>query len=116
MLTALNNCTATVERLTPATGTWATVAEDVAGYIEPATEWKVRADGPWRQADSYEGKVTDRLLVPLGTDVQANDRVTVTPDDGGAARTYNARPIQQHHGALAHTLVPLADYEPGATA
>ena len=113
MLTTLNNCTFSIERLSPATGGWVSVISGISGYIEPATEWRTPGAAPFRLADGYEGKVTDRLLCPLETGAEGNDRVTVTPT-GGGAKVYNARPPQNVHGWLAHQVVPLADYEPGA--
>lgn len=113
MLTTLNNCTAKIERLSVATGAWATVATGVAGTIEPSSPWNQPSEAPWREVDGYEGKVTDRLFLALSVDVKGSDRITVTPT-GGTARMYKARPPQHRPaGRLAHQVVPLADYAPG---
>ncbi len=114
MLSTLNNCTATIERLSVATGSWATVASAQPGMIEPTSQWNTPGEAPWREVDGYEGKVTDRLFLPLSVDVKGSDRITVTPT-GGTARTYKARPPQHRPGRarLAHQVVPLADYNPG---
>lgn len=102
------NVTATVERLSAATGAFATVASNVGGMLEPVTASPGPGPAPF-SAETYDSDVTDLFYCAASVDIRANDRLTIE------GSTYRARrPRKYRGGDMAHQVVPLAAYTPGA--
>lgn len=119
IITDLANCTATIKRLSPTTGTWATITggTSVAGILDTRT---TSSQAPGAGADllgqSYTAQQTETLtLAGLTPVIFEGDRIAVTPT-GGSARTYRAQRPRTYPGIMPHQEIPLADYIPGGSA
>lgn len=118
VITELANCTATVSRLDPDTGTWATISggANVAGILDtPVQRSQPPGDGANLLGQGYTAQATQTLsLDGLTPVIFEGDRIAVTPT-GGSARTYRAQAPRIYGGTLAHQEIPLSDYVPGGS-
>lgn len=118
VITELANCTATIARLSPTTGTWATITggSSLAGILDTRTS---RASTPGTGAtllgESFTGQGEEILTLAGVTPViYEGDRITITPT-GGSARQYRAQRPRVYPGILPHQEIPLGDYAPGGS-
>lgn len=118
VIAALANCTATISRLDPATGSWATITggSNVAGILDTRISRSATpGTGATLLGESYTGQGEEVLsLAGLAPVIFEGDRITITPT-GGSARQYRAQRPRTYPGTLPHQEIPLGDYAPGGS-
>ncbi len=118
LITELANCTATISRISPTTGTWATITNgsNVAGILDTRTNrGETPGTGATLLGESYTGQGEEILsLGSLTPVIFEGDRITITPT-GGSARQYRAQRPRTYPGILPHQEIPLGDYAPGGS-
>ncbi len=99
------NISATIKRINTTTGATGTVTT-VTGYREPV-DYRVTRMGSAPYVDgSFVNDVTDYFFCDKGSDIRANDTITIDGED------FKARQPRIYDGRLAHMLVPLASFTP----
>lgn len=96
---------ATVKRINTTTGVTGAVAT-ITGYREPV-DYRVyqRNAAPYTDG-AFVSDVTDFFFCDKGSDIHANDIVTIDGEE------FKARQPRIYDGRLAHMLVPLSSFTP----
>jgi hypothetical protein len=96
---------ATVKRTNTTTGATGTVTT-VTGYREPV-DYRVTRVGVAPYVDgAFVNDVTDYFFCDKGSDIRANDILTIDGED------FKVRTPRIYDGRLAHMLIPLASFTP----